>query len=88
MDIIGAIIRSKVTRCVPIMLYFNFSKKESLTMSDKKKENLLNSISIYLNNFVYEAEKNDSLDFFKIEINNHNGTLQIDHKFRTREKVY
>ncbi len=49
-------------------------------MSDKKKENLLNSISIYLNNFVDEAEKNDSLDFFKIEINNHNGTLQIDHK--------
>ena len=57
-------------------------------MLETKKDSIKEFIQIYLNNFIEEADNSGNLDFFKIEINNHNGTLQIDHKFRSREKVY
>lgn len=55
---------------------------------EKKKEYINCFIQNYLNDFLDEASEKNCLDFFKIEINNHNGTIQIDHKFRSREKVY
>jgi len=53
-----------------------------------KKESIKKSIATYIDDVLESAEEKGSIDFFKIEINNHNGTLQIDHKFRSREKLY
>ncbi len=35
-----------------------------------------------------KAAKEDCIDFFKIEITNHQGALQTDYQFRDRTKVY
>ena len=57
-------------------------------MIGSKKEHIKEFVQNYLNDFLNEAEEKNNLDFFKIEINNHNGTIQIDHKFRSRGKAY
>ena len=54
----------------------------------KKEEEIKKYLNQYIDNFLKEASKKNNLDFFKIEINNHNGTLQIDHQFRSRDKIY
>lgn len=35
-----------------------------------------------------QATNEESVDYFKIEITNHNGKLQFDYKFREIVKVY
>jgi hypothetical protein len=40
------------------------------------------------NKVLAEAEKEGTIDYFKFEVQNHNGTLQMDIQFRNREKVY
>lgn len=53
-----------------------------------KKEKLKLKINEFIDRAVEKAEEDDKLDFFNIEINNHNGTLQMDINMRYREKVY
>lgn len=54
--------------------------------------NRLSTISEKLQEKIEEilqhAEREDSLDYFKIEVSNHNGNLQVDYSFRERVKVY
>lgn len=49
-------------------------------------------LKIKINEFVYavidKAEQDGKLDYFQIEISNHNGNLQMDHRLRDRKKVY
>lgn len=53
-----------------------------------KKKYLLEKITQYLSNVLDEAEQKDTIDYFKLEINNHNGTLQMDVQYKNREKAY
>lgn len=55
-------------------------------MRDKEKLKL--KINEFINKAVDKADEDDKLDYFNIEINNHNGTLQMDISMRYREKVY
>lgn len=61
-------------------------KERDIKMSDKEKIKL--KINEFINKAVDKADEDDRLDFFNIEINNHNGTLQMDISMRYREKVY
>lgn len=53
-----------------------------------KKENMQNKITKYIEYVLRNAEENESLDYFKIDITNHNGMLQLEHQCRKREKAY
>lgn len=58
---------------------------------DKQKENMIDlriNIFSFVEKVLEKALKEDSLDYFQIEVSNHNGNLQLDHKFRDRKKVY
>lgn len=50
------------------------------TISEKLQEKI--------EEILLHAEREDSLDYFKIEISNHNGSVQVDYSFRERVKVY
>lgn len=56
-------------------------------MKDKRKK-----IELQINEFIKSvltiAEKEQKLDHINIEINNHNGNLQMDYTFRDRKKAY
>ena len=54
----------------------------------KKKEKLKEELNIFISCVIDQAEKEDKLDFFNIEINNHMGNLQKDYTLRDRKKVY
>lgn len=45
-------------------------------------------ISAYLDDVLNRAELEGKIDYFKLEVNNHNGNLQMDILFREREKAY
>lgn len=53
-----------------------------------KKENMQKKITQYVEKVLINADANDSLDYFKIDVTNHNGTLQLEHQYRKREKAY
>ena len=53
-----------------------------------KKKAILNKINNYVEKVLSEAEEQNTIDYFKIEINNHKGTLQMDFQLRSREKAY
>lgn len=54
----------------------------------KKKEKLKEELNGFISCVIDQAEKEDKLDFFNIEINNHMGNLQKDYTLRDRKKVY
>ncbi|NLY44755.1 MAG: hypothetical protein GX053_02010 [Tissierella sp.] len=49
---------------------------------------LKNKISEFIDVVIDKAVEDDKLDYFHIEISNHNGNLQMDYKLRDRKKVY
>lgn len=53
-----------------------------------KKKQIHESINTYLDKVLEEAESKGQIDYFKFEVQNHNGTLQMDIQFRNREKAY
>lgn len=55
---------------------------------DAKQAVLFSHLSEQLQQVLDFACEEDSLDYFKIEISNHNGSIQLDYQFRDRTKVY
>lgn len=53
-----------------------------------KKQNLKNEMICYIDEIIDTAEKMNSLDFFNIEIWNHEGKMNVEYKLKNREKVY
>lgn len=53
-----------------------------------KTQNLKNEIGRYIDEIIDTAEKMNSLDFFNIEISNHEGKLNVEYKLKNRKKVY
>ena len=53
-----------------------------------KKQNLKNEIVRYIDEIVEAAEKMSSLDYFNIEIKNHDGQLNVEYVLKNRKKVY
>lgn len=57
-------------------------------MPNSKQLLIKQKISTYLDEVLHRAEQEGKIDYFKLEVNNHNGTLQMDILFREREKAY
>lgn len=57
-------------------------------MEDNKKENIKYQVNVFLDSVLNIAESQGKLDFFNLEISNHNGNLQMDYSLKHREKVY
>lgn len=53
-----------------------------------KRKQIHGKINNFLDRILEEAERDETIDYFKFEVQNHNGTLQMDIQFRNREKVY
>ena len=53
-----------------------------------KTQNLKNEIGRCIDEIVDTAEKMNSLDYFNIEISNHEGKLNVEYKLKNRKKVY
>lgn len=53
-----------------------------------KKQSLKNEIERYIDEIVDAAENMNSLDYFNIEISNHEGKLNVEYKLKNRKKVY
>ena len=53
-----------------------------------KKESLKRQITDFVDMVLMMAEKDGKLDYFAIEISNHQGQLQKDFTLRDRGKVY
>lgn len=57
-------------------------------MEDSKKENIKYQVNVYLDNVLKLAESQGKLDYFSIEINNHNGNLKMNCNLKEIKKVY
>ena len=53
-----------------------------------KKEKLAEQLHEYISSVLNIAETKDELDYFDIEISNHNGNLQMKYTTKDRKKVY
>ncbi|MDP2946833.1 MAG: hypothetical protein Q8N88_01850 [Nanoarchaeota archaeon] len=54
-----------------------------------EKRNVLNlNLQKLIVDVLDQAEREKSLDHFKIEISNHKGVIQLDYQFRERLKAY
>lgn len=53
-----------------------------------KKQSLKNEIERYIDEIVDAAENMNSLDYFNIEISNHEGKLNVEYKLKNRKRVY
>lgn len=54
-----------------------------------EKRNVLNlNLQKLIVDVLDQAERENSLDHFKIEISNHKGVIQLDYQFRERLKAY
>lgn len=56
--------------------------------AETKKQSLKNEIERYIDEIVDAAEKMNSLDYFNIEISNHEGKLNVEYVLKNRKKVY
>ena len=56
--------------------------------SNVKIDSIREKIAEYIEKVLINEDESDSLDYFKIDITNHNGTLQLEHQYRKREKAY
>lgn len=54
----------------------------------EKKDKLKIKINEFIDTVIDKADEDNKLDYFQIEISNHNGSLQMDHRLRDRKKVY
>lgn len=65
------------------------SRGEAMELyNQSKKQCLKNEIIKNIETIIDTAEKRDSLDFFNIEISNHQGKLNIEYRLKNRKKVY
>lgn len=55
-------------------------------MDNKKK--LKVKISEFVETVIDKAAEDQKLDYFNIEISNHNGSLQMEYSLKDRKKVY
>lgn len=53
-----------------------------------KKQSLKLQIGDYIDEIIDAAENMNSLDYFNIEISNHEGKLNVEYKLKNRKKVY
>lgn len=60
--------------------------KKKIKESNKKK--IKEQIYNFIEAVIDKAEEDDKLDYFQIEVSNHNGNLQMDFSLRDRKKVY
>jgi hypothetical protein len=58
------------------------------TTAQARRLSIASTLQEKLEEILLNAEREDSLDYFKIELTNHNGNIQVDYKFRERFKVY
>ena len=56
--------------------------------NQSKNQCLKNEINKNIEKIIDTADKRGSLDFFNIEISNHQGKLNIEYKLKNRKKVY
>lgn len=54
----------------------------------ENKDKLKAKIIEFIATVIDKADSDDKLDYFNIEISNHQGNLQMDYSLRDREKVY
>lgn len=54
----------------------------------ENKDKLKEQINEFTNTVIDKAAEDNKIDYFHIEISNHNGSLQMDYKLRDRKKVY
>lgn len=52
------------------------------------KDKLKNKINEFINVVVDKAAEEGKIDYFNIEISNHQGSLQMEYSLKDREKVY
>lgn len=57
-------------------------------MEDNKKENIKYQVNVFLDSVLNIADNQGKLDYFTMEISNHNGNLKMDYKFKDVKKVY
>lgn len=57
-------------------------------MEDNKKENILYTIIACVKNSLDEAERQGKLDYFSMEIKNHNGNFNMSFETKDIKKVY
>ena len=57
-------------------------------MEDKKKENIKYQVNAFVAKALNIAETQGKLDYFTLEITNHNGKLDMKHVFKDIKKVY
>lgn len=55
---------------------------------ENKRKCLENRIMEFVQSVFKVAEKDNNLDFFSIEISNHQGNLQMDYTLKKRGKAY
>lgn len=58
------------------------------TKNDTKYSLLFDHLTQQIKQVLDSACEENSLDYFKIEISNHNGSVQVDYQLRERTKVY
>ena len=49
---------------------------------------LKQKINEFVDVVIDKAVEDDKLDYFNIEISNHNGNLQMDYRLKKKKKVY
>ena len=54
----------------------------------ENKDKLKIKINEFINTVIDKADEDNKLDYFQIEISNHNGSLQMDFGLRDRKIVY
>lgn len=54
----------------------------------ENKERLKIKINEFVDVVIDKADADEKLDYFNIEISNHQGNLQMDYSLRDRKKVY
>lgn len=58
------------------------------TLIYNKYEILESHLQQQIKDILAQAQHEESIDYFKIEIANHNGKLQVDYLFRDRVTLY
>lgn len=64
-----------------------YKYKGDNTMEDKKAK-IRRVLDDFLEEVLTCSEKENCIDYFRIEINNHKGKLQMDFQIRKRDQAY
>ena len=54
----------------------------------ENKDKLKAKINEFVNVVIDKADQEGKIDYFNIEISNHQGSLQMEYSLKDREKVY